>query len=80
MKTVFIVHRTDNWHSKGSFYLLGIATSLKKAIKLVKKQAKEENCKISKDDKFNLLNIKQTQNFENEGEFNIEEISLNELQ
>ena len=52
--SVFIVHRTDNWHSNASFDLLGVATSQKKAIKLVKQQAKKEGFKLSADNKAGL--------------------------
>ena len=77
--SVFIINRVDNFHSYASFHLLGVTKSLKKAIKLIKKEAEEENFKLTKYDIFNLKNINQTQSSDFDGEFNIKEVNLNEL-
>ena len=76
---VYLVNRADNFHSLVSFDVLGIADSFKNAVKIIKKQAKEEGIKLSSYDKLNLLKINQTQGSKFDGEFNIKEINLNEL-
>ena len=76
---IFIINRTDNFHSLNSFDLLGIATTFKKALKIVKAQAKEENIKLSKYDKKLLKEIGQTQSSDFEGEFNIRNHKTNIL-
>lgn len=77
MKQVFIVSRTDDWHSNSS--VLGVATSKKKAIKLIKLQAKKEGIKLTEDNKLGLKNSGQTFSSSFDGEFNIEEVDLNKL-
>lgn len=79
MTSVFIVYKTDSWHSYASRDLLGASEDLAGAIALVKKQVKKENQKLSDDDKHNLAHIKQTQGYDGEGEFDIEEVTLNKL-
>lgn len=75
----YVVNRTDNFHSLNSFRLLGVATSLKKAIKIIKKEAKEDGVKLSDYDKSNLEKINQTQGSDFDGEFNITNITMNRL-
>ena len=79
MDSVFIVYKTDNWHSCASRDTIGIATSRFAAIEICKEQAKKENKKIDKDQLFNLSNLKQTQGYSGDGEFQFEEITLNKL-
>ena len=79
MDSVFIVYKTDNWHSYASRDTIGIATSSLAAIKICKQQAKKENKKIDKDQLFNLANLEQTQGYSGDGEFQFEEITLNKL-
>ena len=75
----FIVFTCDNWHTNGSKDIIAVCSNLKNAIKIIKKQAKKDGQKISADDLYNLNNIKQTQGYEGEGEFLIEEYEQNTL-
>lgn len=79
MKKVFIVILCDNWHSQASQQIASVCDSLEIAIKHIKTLAKEENCKISKDDLYNLQHIKQTQGYEGTGEFLIKEMEINKI-
>lgn len=76
---IYLVYKTDNWHSYASRDLIGIGSNLANAIKLVKEQVKKENCNLNEDDLYNLEHIKQTQNYENEGEFDIDPCEINIL-
>lgn len=76
---MFLVYKTDNWHSYRSRDLIGVCTSFNIAFKICLQQAKKEGEKISEDDIYNLRNIKQTQDYTGEGEFVIEEIDKNIL-
>ena len=69
---IFIVYKTDSWHSYSSRDLIGICTSMEMALDLCKSKAKKESTKIDSDQLFNLRNIKQTQGYKGEGEFVIE--------
>ncbi len=75
----YIVFTCDNWHTHASKDLIAVCSSLKNAIKIIKQQAKKYGEKINSDDLYNLNNIKQTQNYEGEGEFLIEEYEQNTL-
>lgn len=75
----YVVNIADNFHSLNSFRLVGVGTSFKKALKLIKKHAKEEGIKLRKCDKEQLKNINQTQGLDYDGEFNIKCIELNKL-
>ena len=74
----YILFSCDNWHSWASMELLAVCSSLNNAIKLAKKKAKIDGCKISADGLYMLKNKLQTQDYEN-GEFYIQEITQNEL-
>jgi plasmid replication initiation protein len=76
---IYLIYKTDNWHSYASRDLIAIANTHNKAIALCKKQAKKEGNKISQDELFNLNNISQTQGYEGEGEFVIETVEKNVL-
>lgn len=79
MKTRFLVYKNDNFHSYASRDIIGVATTFLNAIKLCRAQAKKENIKLTEYDLFNLKEIKQTQGYEGEGEFFIEEVNQNQL-
>lgn len=79
MKTVFLVFTTDNWHSHASKDLIGCATTFNIALKLIKEQVNKDGEELNQDDLYNLNHIKQTQNYAGEGEFIIEEITVNKL-
>ena len=69
---IFIVYKTDSWHSYASRDLIGLCTSIDSAIDLCKSKAKKESTRIDNDQLFNLRNIKQTQGYKGDGEFVIE--------
>lgn len=77
---MFIVYKTDTWHSFASRDQIGISETHLGAMNLCLQQAKKENEKLDEDQIFNLSNINQTQGYSGEGEFHIEEIELDTLQ
>ena len=79
MQSVVVVYKTNSWHSYASRDLIGIASDMHKAIQICKSQAKKEACKISKEQLFNLKNIKQTQGYSGEGEMLLEVVQVNTL-
>lgn len=79
MESVIIVYKTDAWHSYASRDILGVVTCIAEAIAICNLQAQKEGEIISADEMFNLENIEQTQGYEGEGEFYIEEIQTNVL-
>jgi hypothetical protein len=76
---MFLVYKTDNWHSYQSRDIIGLCTSAKKVIKICNAQAKKEGHKINKDQLFNLQTYNQTQGYKGEGEFHIEYVENNIL-
>lgn len=76
---IYLIYKTDVWHSYASRDLIGVATSKNNAITICKQQAKKEGGKINSDELFNLNNILQTQGYTEEGEFFIEEVEKNTL-
>jgi hypothetical protein len=79
MQEVFIVYKTDVWHSYASRELLGIGTTQAKAIDLCIQQAKKEGHTIPKEELSFLADKNQTQDYSGEGEFVIEPIKTNTL-
>jgi hypothetical protein len=60
---LFIVYKTDTWHSYNSRDIIGVATTLSNVYKICKAQAKKEGVKLDREQLFNLSNIKQTQGY-----------------
>lgn len=79
MKKVFIIYKTDGWHSYDSRNVLGIATTINNVVKICKQHAYQEHYHITREQEFNLRSIKQTQGYLGEGEFQYEEITINSL-
>jgi len=79
MGTIFLIYKTDSWHSYNSRELIGVATTQKQVITLCKNQAKKEGEKLNEDDLFNLNSIKQTQGYDGGGEFYYESVIKNQL-
>lgn len=79
MKQVYLVYKTDSWHSYSSRDLLGVATTQNMAVKLCKKEAQKEGRPISDEQLWNLNNIKRTQGYSGVGEFQFEEVQINRL-
>lgn len=75
---MFIVYKTDSWHSYASRDIIGVATSPAIAVSICKAQAKKEGRAIDKDQLFNLKNLKQTQGY-SEGEFQFEPVETDTL-
>ena len=69
MKSVLIVYKTDDWHSYANQEIIGVATTLPQAIKIVKEQAKKEGVKLSKYTLEFLTEKLQTQDYGGDGEF-----------
>lgn len=77
--SIYIVYKTNAWHSYDSRNIIGVATTPENAIKICKLQAKKEGCRIHKEELFNLNNTKQTQGYKGEGEFQYEEMETDTL-
>lgn len=76
---MYLVYKTDTHHSYASRDVIGACFDLFTAINICKYKAEKEGEEISKDDWFNLKDIKQTQNYAGEGEFFIEFVQTNKL-
>jgi hypothetical protein len=77
---IYLVYKTDAWHTTDSKELIACCDTKKKAIRLIKQIAdKDDNEKLSEDDIYNLEHINQTQGYAGSGEFLIEEIEKNVL-
>lgn len=79
MKNLFLVYKTDAWHSYASRDLIGACTNKPSVIRIIKQKAKKEGEKIGNDQLFNLNNISQTQGYFGDGEFHFESVELNKL-
>ena len=77
--TKYIVFTCDTWHTNGSKDVIGVCSTMKNAIKIIKQQAKKDGYKIDEDDLYLLESIKQTQGYKGEGEFLIEDYEQNTL-
>jgi len=75
----YIVYTCDNWHTNGSKDVIGLCSNIRHSIRIIKQKAKKDGHKISNDDLYNLQHIKQTQGYEGDGEFLIEEYEQNTL-
>lgn len=76
---IYLVYKTDAWHTIGSRLLIACCDNKKKAIRLIKKLADSEDEKLSEDDIYNLEKINQTQGYKGNGEFVIDEVEKNVL-
>jgi len=76
---MYLIYKTDAWHSYASRDIIGIASSPKIVTAICKQQAKKEGSKITKEQLWNLKNIQQTQDYKGEGEFQFEEIQTDIL-
>lgn len=79
MESVFLVYKTDAWHSYASRDLIGVGTSKDEVLSICNLQAEKEGETISSTEMFNLANIKQTQGYTGDGEFVFEEVQTNSL-
>ena len=78
---VWLVYKTDAWHSYNSRDIIAICTNKSIAIELAKDDAKKHGEKITKPQLWNLRNILQTQgHVENSDfEYQLEKLELNTL-
>lgn len=76
---IYLVYKTDVWHSYASRDIIGVCTTLAHAYDAIRQQARKEGEKLTEEDIFNLVNIKQTQGYTGDGEFQIEGIEKNKL-
>jgi hypothetical protein len=76
---MLIVYKTDAWHNHNSKLLLGVADDFNNAQNIIIHQARDENEKLSEYTLRTLREINQTQDYEGEGEFMIENITKNIL-
>lgn len=79
MKNIFLVYKTDVWHSYNSRVIIGVCTTLENVFKVIKQQAKKEGFKITKENLEDLNHMEQTQSYKGEGEFVFEEMEINTL-
>lgn len=78
MRKTYLVYETDAWHSYASRDVIGVCTTLRNCMTVIRKHIKENDReKLSDDDKWNLENIKQTQG--RETNYFIEEVEKNVL-
>jgi len=75
---MYILFKTDNYHSKAGQELLGVATTKEHLVRLAKKVAREEEAEFTQDDGDNLARSLQTQGYE-EGEFIAYDVNINEF-
>ena len=75
---VYLIYKTDNQHSYQSRDLLAVVID-HNPIPFIKTHALKTGDFISEDDQYNLVNIKQTQNFEGKGEYMYELVEANVL-
>lgn len=76
---VYLVYKTDSHHSYASRDIIGVATTFKVAVDLCVQQARKESDKIDEDQMWNLINIKQTQGYSGNGEFQFESMETDVL-
>jgi len=76
---IYLVYKTDIHHSYASRDIIGVADCEVHAIHICQTQVKRDNEELSEDQLFNLRNIKQTQGYSGEGEFQFEGVQENTL-
>lgn len=70
---VYLVYKTDVWHTYGSMELIAVCTSQENVIKIVKQAAQLKGKKINQEQLELLSRIKQTQGYSGDTEFVVEE-------
>ena len=78
---MYLVYKTDTWHSYESRDIIGVATSEASAVLICIEQAKVdgEDLETNSDELHNLVNLKQTQGYSGEGEFQFEKVEIDTL-
>jgi hypothetical protein len=76
---ILLVYKTDSHHSYYSREIIGVATSNEEAISICVNQSRRDDEEFDGEQMYNLRNIKQTQDYSGEGEFQYEEVKTNTL-
>lgn len=79
MKEVFLVYKTDTWHSYNSRDLIGVGTTKEAALKICKQKAREDGYTLRGWNLQFLTEKNQTQGYDGPGEFVIEPADTNKL-
>lgn len=79
MNQLILVYKCDNWHTHATKFIIGLSDNYVDIKKICKQYAKSKNEKFKKLDYEELIMNNQTQNYFGEGQFMVEEITLNEL-
>lgn len=79
MDSIFLIYKTDVWHSYNSRDLIAIATNKEEVMNLCIDQARKEKADLTQEQLYNLRTINQTQRYDGEGEFFIEQCEVNTL-
>jgi len=80
MKSVYMLYKTDCWHTHASRELIGVCTTHFDIVKVIRERVAFEGEKPLPSNLWDqIFTIKQTQNYEGDGEFLYEEIELNKL-
>ena len=74
---MFIIYKTDAWHSYNSRDIIGLAKTTNGVIRIIEKQVKKEGEELDEYQLYNLQHLKQTQGYSGEGEFQFESIEEN---
>lgn len=69
---MYLVYKTDAHHSYASRDIIGCTRVPSVAIQICCDQAKKEGSELTVADMYNLNNIKQTQGYDGDGEFQYE--------
>lgn len=76
---LYLVYKTDNLHSFASRDVIGVCSTFKKAVHICNQQSFKEGSPLLSQDVWNLNNLKQTQGYNGDGEFSIEQVAVNQL-
>lgn len=76
---MWVGYTTDFYHSYGSRDLITVCHNKATAIGRCREHARSNGPDFDEDDGFNLHNINQTQGYDGEHEYVIEEIGLNKV-
>ena len=79
MKTIILIYKTDCNHSYASRDIIGIVENESLILPIIEQQAEKEGQQIDLEQEFNIINIKQTQGYIGEGEFQAEPVQINVL-
>lgn len=77
--TKYVVYTCDEHHTHSSKQVISVCSSMKAAISVIELKARSEGETLSDDDKYMLEKHMQTQSYEGEGQFIVEEYLQNTL-